>query len=398
MNSRLRGALVVALIAIAACGRPPQEATPAAKAAAAAPPQISGPSGAAASTTPSYFTVPPEQLAHLEIAPVKRTAFTTELRTTGTVDWANDNTTQAITQVSGPITRIVVDFGTQVKTDQPLLYVASPDITGAFSTYRKAVNHLALEKQNLDRSKDLLDHKAIAQRDFEQAQADYNDAQTDVQTALQALKILGVPEKEVTDAAQQGTTVRPELPMRAPLPGTIVQKLVNPGQVIQAGSTIAFVISDVSTVWVQAHVYEKDLRDVRMEDTAEVRSASFPDVFRGRVTYIGNALDPATRTTPVRIVTANPHGFLKKDQFVDVVIRDKATRDVLAVPTSAVLYDTENLPFVYVQAEPGKFGQRQVTIGTQQNGMTEITQGLTEADHIVARGSLFLQFANSFKS
>jgi cobalt-zinc-cadmium efflux system membrane fusion protein len=398
MNSRLRGALVVALIAIAACGRPPQEATPAAKAAAAAPPQTSGPSGAAASTTPSYFTVPPEQLAHLEIAPVKRTAFTTELRTTGTVDWANDNTTQAITQVSGPITRIVVDFGTQVKTDQPLLYVASPDITGAFSTYRKAVNHLALEKQNLDRSKDLLDHKAIAQRDFEQAQADYNDAQTDVQTALQALKILGVPEKEVTDAAQQGTTVRPELPMRAPLPGTIVQKLVNPGQVIQAGSTIAFVISDVSTVWVQAHVYEKDLRDVRMEDTAEVRSASFPDVFRGRVTYIGNALDPATRTTPVRIVTANPHGFLKKDQFVDVVIRDKATRDVLAVPTSAVLYDTENLPFVYVQAEPGKFGQRQVTIGTQQNGMTEITQGLTEADHIVARGSLFLQFANSFKS
>ena len=399
MNFRLRGALVVALIAIAACGRRSQEETPASKAAAAAPPQASGPAGAAQAPSPSYFTVPPEQLAHLEIAPVKRTAFTTELRTTGTVDWANDNTTQAITQVSGPITRIVVDFGTQVKTDQPLLYVASPDITGAFSTYRKAVNHLALEKQNLDRSKDLLDHKAIAQRDFEQAQADYNDAQTDVQTALQALKILGVPEKEVTDAAQQGTTVRPELPMRAPLPGTIVQKLVNPGQVIQAGSTIAFVISDVSTVWVQAHVYEKDLREVRMEDTAEVRSASFPDdVFRGRVTYIGNALDPATRTTPVRIVTANPHGFLKKDQFVDVVIRDRATRDVLAVPTSAVLYDTENLPFVYVQAEPGKFGQRQVTIGTQQNGMTEITQGLTDADHIVARGSLFLQFANSFKS
>jgi cobalt-zinc-cadmium efflux system membrane fusion protein len=398
MNLRLRGALIVALIAIAACGRPSQEVTPAAKAAAAAPPQKPATSGAAAATSPSYFTVPPEQLAHLEIAPVKRTAFTTELRTTGTVDWDNDHTTQAITQVSGPITRIVVDFGTQVKTDQPLLYVASPDITGAFSTYRKAVNHLALEKQNLDRSKDLLDHKAIAQRDFEQAQADYNDAQTDVQTTLQALKILGVTEREVQDAAQQGTTVRPELPMRAPLPGTIVQKLVNPGQVIQAGSTIAFVISNVSTVWVQAHVYEKDLREVRMEDAAEVRSASFQDVFSGRVTYIGNALDPATRTTPVRIVTANPHGFLKKDQFVDVVIRDKATRDVLAVPTSAVLYDNENLPFVYVQVEPGKFGQRQVVIGTQQNNMTEITQGLAEADHIVTQGSLFLQFANSFRS
>lgn len=397
MNFGLRTALVAATIAIAACGGRPKEETPATKAAAAAPPQTSAASAPAATPSPTYFTVPPDQLSHLEIAPVKRTTFAIELRTTGTVDWDSDHTTQAITQVSGPITRIVVDFGTQVKTDQALLYVASPDITGAFSTYRKAVNRLALEKQNLDRSKDLLDHKAIAQRDFEQAQADYNDAQTDVQTALQALKILGVPEREVTDAAQQGTTVRPELPMRSPLPGTIVQKLVNPGQVIQSGSTIAFVISNVSTVWVQAHVYEKDLREVRMNDAADVRSASFPDVFKGRVTYIGNQLDAATRTTPVRIVTANPHGFLKKDQFVDVVIHDKANRDVLVVPTSAVLYDTENLPFVYVQAEPGKFGQRQVTTGTQQDGMTEITQGLTEADHVVTQGSLFLQFANSYK-
>lgn len=396
MNSRLRTALVAALFAIAACGGSHEE-KPAAQAAAAAPAQPSGGYGQAATQSARYFTVPQEQLSHLEIAPVKRTAFTTELKTTGTVDWDNDHTTQAITQVSGPITRIVVDFGTQVKTEQPLLYVASPDITGAFSTYRKAVNRQTLAKQNLDRSKDLLDHKAIAQRDFEQVQAEYNDAQTDVQTALQALKILGVPEREVTDAAQQNTTVRPELPMRAPLSGTIVQKLVNPGQVIQAGTTIAFVISNVSTVWVQAHVYEKDLREVRMNDTAEVRSASFPDVFNGRVTYIGNQLDAATRTTPVRIVTANPHGFLKKDQFVDVVIHDKATRDALVVPTSAVLYDTENLPFVYVQVEPGKFGQRQVSTGAQQNGMTEVTQGLTETDHIVTQGSLFLQFANSYK-
>jgi cobalt-zinc-cadmium efflux system membrane fusion protein len=397
MNTRQRGALVASLLIIAACSGRSRDEKPAEKAAAAAPPQTSGTAGAAASTAPAYFSVPEEQLSHLEIAPVKRTAFAMNLKGTGTVDWDNDHTTQAITQVSGPITRILVDFGTQVTAGQPLLYVASPDITGAFSTYRKAVNRLALAKQNLERSRDLLEHKAIAQRDFEQVQADYNDAQTDVQTALQALKILGVPEKEVTDAEQQSATVRPELPMRAPLSGTIVQKLVNPGQLIQAGTTTAFVISNVSTVWVQAHVYEKDLREVRTGDAAEVRSASFPDVFKGQVTYIGNMLDPATRTTPVRIVTTNPHGFLKKDQFVDVVIHDKGTRDVLVVPTSAVLYDTENLPFVYIQVEPGKFGQRQITIGAQQNGMTEVTQGLAEGDHVVTEGSLFLQFANSYK-
>jgi membrane fusion protein, heavy metal efflux system len=388
MNIRLPGALAVSMITLAGCGNRSQATPAGAQAAAAAP---------ADSTTPGYFTVPQEQLAHLDIAPVKRIAFVSDLKATGTVDWDNDHTTQAITQVSGPITRIMVDFGTSVAVNQPLLYVASPDITGAFSTYRKAVNRLALAKQNLERNRDLLEHKAIAQRDWEQVQADYNDAQTDVQTALQALKIFGVPEKEVTDAEQQNTTVRPELPMRSPIAGTVVQKLVQPGQVIQGGATTAFVISNVSTVWVQAHVYEKDLRNVRDGDPADVQSASFPDIFKGKVTYIGNQLDAATRTTPVRIVTANPHGFLKKDQFVDIVIHDKATRDVIVVPTSAVLNDSENLPFVYVQVEPGKFGQRQITIGAQQNGMTEVTQGLKESERVVTQGSLFLQFANSYK-
>jgi cobalt-zinc-cadmium efflux system membrane fusion protein len=206
-----------------------------------------------------------------------------------------------------------------------------------------------------------------------------------------------VSAAEIGDAEKDNATVRPELPMRSPIAGTVVQKLVNPGQLIQAGATTAFVISNVSTVWVQAHVYEKDLRSVRVGDAAEVRAPSFPDVFSGKVGYVGNMLDPATRTTPVRVVTANPGGFLKKDQFVDVVIRDKASHDALVVPTSAVLYDAENLPFVYVQVEPGKFAQRQIRLGPQQNGETEVTQGLSESEKVVTQGSLFLQFANSYK-
>ncbi len=385
MTNWIRGSLLPILAACAACGGGAHEPTPASSAAAAAP------------GVPGYFTVPEEQLAHIEVAPARRTAFATEIKTTGTVDWDNDHTSQAITQVSGPITRILYDTGVHVTQGQPLLYVTSADITGAFSTYRKARNRLALAKQNLDRNKDLLDHKAIAPRDFEQVQADYNDADTDVETALEALKILGVSEKEAADAELQTRTVRPELPMRAPITGTIVQKLVNPGQVIQAGSTTAFVISNVETVWVQAHVYEKDLRSLRVGDAADVKSSVFTDVFAGRVGYIGSMLDPATRTTPVRIVTTNPNGFLKKDQFVDVTIRDKATHDALVVPTPAILYDAENLPFVYVRVETGKFAQRQVTLGTQQNGQTEITQGVKDGDPVVTQGSLFLQFANTYK-
>jgi membrane fusion protein, heavy metal efflux system len=389
MTHAVRALILVCAVAVPACGHRDQPSA-AEKAAAAAPP-------AASASTPAYFSVPAEQMSHLQVVPVRSSRFETELRTTGTVDWDNDHTTQAITQVSGPITRILVDTGTRVTAGQPLLYVASPDVTAAFANYRKAQNKVDLAKRNLDRSRDLLEHKAIAQRDFEQQQADSNDAVTDLETAAQALRIFGVPPKEIEAAAQQSDTVRPELPMRSPITGTVVQKLVSPGQVIQAGSTNAFVISNVGTVWVQAHVYEQDLSKVRVGDAADVKSAAYPTAFHGKVTYIGSMLDPATRTTPVRIVTANPGGELKKDQFVDVVLHDKTERQALVVPTTAVLYDPENLPFVYVQVEPGKFAQRPITLGAQHGDVTEVVKGVGESDRVVAQGSLFLQFANSYQ-
>jgi cobalt-zinc-cadmium efflux system membrane fusion protein len=291
-----------------------------------------------------------------------------------------------------------VDTGVQVVAGQPLLYVASADITGAIAAYRKARNRLDLARHNLDRNRDLLEHKAISQRDYEAVQADYNDAETDVETSLQALHIFGVTTQDVQQAEQQNVPIRPELPMRSPIAGTIVQKLVSPGQVIQAGTTTAFVVSNVSTVWVQGHVYEKDLRLVRVGDMADVRSPSFADTFEGKVTYVGDMLDPATRTTPIRIVTKNPHGFLKKDQFVNVTLHDKATHESLVVPTSAVLYDDENMPFVYVQVEPGKFAQRLVRLGAQHDDITEVAEGLKEGEGVVSQGSVFLQFANTYRS
>lgn len=108
-------------------------------------------------------------------------------------------------------------------------------------------------------------------------------------------------------------------------------------------------------------------------------------------------LDPATRTTPVRITTANPNGFLKKDLFVDVVIHTKTDQNVLAVATSAVLFDADNLPFVYVQADGNKFAQRQITTGAQQDGKFQILSGLKAGERVVSEGAVFLQFANTYQ-
>ena len=242
----------------------------------------------------------------------------------------------------------------------------------------------------------MLDHKAIAARDLEAAEADYNDAATDVQDALGALKIFGVSLEDLADAEHQDTPIRPELAMRAPIAGMVVQKLVSPGQVIQAGATIGFVISDVSTVWVQGHIYENDLASVHVGDEVDARSRSMSGTFQGTVQYIDHLIDPATRTTLVRIVTKNPGGVLRKDLFMDIELHDRTRRDVIAVPVAAVLYDEQNLPFVYVQVESGKFAQRLVKLGTRQGDQIEIVDGLKAGERIVSQGSLFLQFANTF--
>lgn len=343
----------------------------------------------------ALFQVPQNQLAHLKIVQVKKTVWSSTIHTTGTVDWDADHTTQAITQVDGPISKLLVDTGAVVAADQPLLYVSSPDVATAISTYKKAKNRQDFSKRTLDRSKDLLEHKVIATKDYEAAEQDYNDSGAEVENDLQALKIFGVTQQELDEAQRQGVPINPQLAVRSPIAGVVVQKLVSPGLVIQAGMTACFTISDVSTVWVQGHIYDRDLESIHVGDTVEQTNASFPQTFRGTVAYIGALIDPATRTTPVRIVTQNPQGVLKKDMFLDATIHTKSARTVLSVPTSAILRNDENLPFVYVEAQPGQFAQRLVTLGAQQGDETEITSGCQPGEKIVAEGSVFLQFSNT---
>jgi cobalt-zinc-cadmium efflux system membrane fusion protein len=352
---------------------------------------------AAKTAQPGLFTLPPEQLSHVSVVPVRRMSWPVAVHTTGTVDWDADHTTQAITQVNGPIARILVDTGTPVKAGDPLLYVSSPDVANATAVYRKARNQETLAQRVQDRMKELLDRGAIAVKDYEASEASYNDARTDVQNSLQALRIFGITAQEMDQADQQGTAIRTELAVRSPISGVVVQKLVSPGMLIQAGVTVCFMISDISTVWVQGHVFDRDLPTVRVGDAVEETNPSFDGNFRGAVAYIGAFVDPATRTTPVRIVTQNPKGLLKKDMFVEAVIGASAQSNVMAVPVSAVLRDDKNEPMVYVQVEPGKFAQRPVTIGTQQNGMVAIAGGLTDRDNVVSDGSLFIQFASTIQ-
>jgi membrane fusion protein, heavy metal efflux system len=346
---------------------------------------------------PGLFTLQPDQMSHLKTTQVRTATWQMAVHTTGTVDWDADHTTQAITQVNGPITRILVDQGTPVQKDQPLLYVSSPDIANAVSAYRKARNREAYNKRIVDRMKELLDRGAIATKDYQSSEADYNDASTDVQNSRQALRIFGISAQDIDAAEKQGTPVATEVAVRSPISGVIVQKMVSPGQVVQAGQTVCFSISDVSTVWVQGHIFDRDLPSVKSGDPVDETNPSLNRSFRGTISYIGTFVDPDTRTTPVRIVTHNPGGLLKKDMFVDAVVHTGARSHTLVVPVSSVLRDDKNEPIVFVEREPGKFAQRSITTAGQQDGLMAVSSGLQEGETIVSDGSLFLQFANTIK-
>ncbi len=339
------------------------------------------------------FTVSAEQQTHLKVVPVERASWFTTIHTTGTVDWDADHTTQAITQVNGPISHILVDLGSKVKAGDPLLYVSSPDVTNAISTYRKARNREALAKRILDRNRELLERGALAGKDFEGSQADYNDATTDVENSLQALHIFGITRDEIEQADKQGVAISPNLAVRSPIDGVVVQKLISPGQLIEAGSTACFAISDVSTVWVQGHIFDRDLLAVHSGDPVEETNPAFARNFRGEVSYVGASVDPATRTTPVRIVTHNPEGLLKKDMFVDAAIRTATRSNMLVVPLAAVLHDEQNEPMVYAEVSPGKYAKRLVQVGEQRDNQVEIRSGLQSGERVVSDGSLFVQFA-----
>ena len=343
--------------------------------------------------TANLFTLPSDQIAHLQIAPVVKGSLPRVLRLTGAVAYNAFTTTPVFSAVGGPVRDILVTPGDFVRAGQTLLDVNSPDYSAARSAYLKAKDAYALADKNYQRAVDLLAHKAIAERDAQQAESERSQAQADVESSTDTLRALGISDPDAM-AKAAGTL---QVPVRAPVAGEIVERLVGPGQLLQAGTTQCFTISDTSTVWVLVNVYQSDLGSVRIGDTVDITTDAYPDVFRGRISYLAPALDPTTRTLQARIITENPGHKLKKDMYVTATVRAGAVANALLVPDAAVLRDTENMPFVYVQNGSNQFARRLVTVGDSSGGHTQITSGLNDGDRVVGDGSLFVQFQNSLQ-
>lgn len=339
------------------------------------------------------FTIPRDQMSHVQVLTIHPTTLTRSLRLTGAVAYNSFRTTPVITQVSGLVSRVVVAPGQKVTQGQPMLYVASPDYSQLRTNYLKAKDAYALAQKAYARAQDLYQHHAIAEQALEQAASAEVQAGGDLAAAQAALKVMGIADPDALVQAPPSF----EVPVKAPIGGLVVEQDVSAGQLIQPGSTQCFMISDISSVWVLVNVYQKDLPFVHVGDPVTIQTDSYPDIFNGRISYVAASLDPTTRTLQARIDTPNRGDKLKKDMYVTATVQAGRIQNAIALPDAAVLRDSENQPFVYVMASPNQFGRRSVTLGESLDGRTEITSGLKSGDQVIGDGSLFLQFANSLQ-
>jgi len=386
--ARVVGALG-ALSAVCACGR--SEA-----------PAASTPSGPRQQEQ-SVVTLPPDspQLKQISVEPVQLADMPTdELVAPARVIPNPNRISRLLPQVQGRVTRVMAQLGDSVEQGQPLVELDSPDADAAISTFlqtqaaeRQAEATLAKARADLARATDLYEYKAIAEKDLLSARNDLTQATEALETtraardqARRKLELLGLTPK----ASRQPVFVR------APFSGKIIEVNVSPGEYRAAISfhtdTTAplMTIADLSTVWVSAEVPEPSVRLIHVGEPVSISFVSFPDEsFTGKVTRIGDVLDPQTRTLKVLVELPNPQGRLRPEMFGSLRLLGPK-RMVPVVPPGAIVQEYGQ-SLVFVERKPGQFERRQVSTGLRVGAAVAVLSGVQTGDRVITDGAVLLK-------
>jgi cobalt-zinc-cadmium efflux system membrane fusion protein len=345
-----------------------------------------------AADTPHNVTLTAEQQQRIQLYTVQASQFHTTVDTTGIVDYDQNGSTPVLAPFSGSVGKLLVTLGQKVSKGQGLATVASPDFAAAAGAYRKAVAAAQAADQLAATDKDLFSNHALSQRENDQAQSDATGADSDRDAALQALQGLNVDPQTIADIRDGKSVSYAMGVIRSPIAGIVVEKSINPGELLSAGDTQCFTVADLSHVWVMAQIFDADLQSVRVGDSAEVESGAGTKTFAGTVANVSPEVDPDTQSVLARVVVENPGDFLKKQMYVGVRIRSSDAQSGLLVPVSAILRDDENLPFVYVVVADGSYARRPVDLGYRDGDRMVITSGINVGDKVVVDGGIFLRF------
>jgi membrane fusion protein, copper/silver efflux system len=304
-------------------------------------------------------------MVEAELAPGQRT-----IRTTGNVAYDETRLTTVTPKFMGFVERLHVDFtGQAVRKGQPLLEIFSPELVAAQEELLAAVR---MEKQLRESGS-----AAVTER-----------SALLVEAARRRLLLWDISPAQVQQIERSGQTRR-TLTLHAPFGGFVVEKMVQAGQAVETGMPL-YRLADLSRVWVEADVYEQDLRFVRLGETVQVEVAAYPgEPLRGVVSYIYPEVRMETRTARVRVELANPGNRIKPGMYATVGIQTPSAERVVVVPRDAVMHSGTHA-MVFVEESPGLYRPREVQVGADIGGRTQILSGLLVGEKVVNRANFLL--------
>ena len=315
-------------------------------------------------------------------AKAEKRALPTIVNANGVITPDVNRTSHVTSLGAGRVVDLKAKLGDNVKKGQTLLVISSPDLAGSFADFQKAKADEVLARKALERAQMLYQRGAIAAKDLEAAQDTEDKAKVDVETAEHRIRILGA------DPAHPS----PLIELKAPVSGTIVEQNVAAAEGIKSldNTPNLFTIADLGQVWVVCDVFENDLGELHLGDSADIRLNAFPDrVFKGRVTDISRVLDPNTRSAKVRIVLPNSDGSLRSGMFAVATFRSRKLTDRVVVPATAVmrLHDKD-----WIFRKEGDKQFRKIAVqadGLAPDGMQEVRQGVNPGDEVVTNALEF---------
>jgi cobalt-zinc-cadmium efflux system membrane fusion protein len=351
----------------------------------------------------------PSELASITIEPVSQRVFRNEHVTEGKIAVDEDHATPVFSPYAGRVTKLLAKAGDHVDAGQPLFVIeatdnvqAQNDFITALTALNKAKSQFELAQIQNKRAQDLFAGKAIPLKDAQTAEATFVQAQNDVRSgeiALEAvrnrMRILGFNDDQIATFERQNR-INPETIIPAPIAGTIVQRKIGPGQYVQTGATDpAFVIGDLSTVWVTAFVREAEAPAVAVGQEMTFALLAYPSrTFTARVNYVAAAIDPATRRLTVRATVDNKDGVFKPEMFANVTIYSTSDESSVAVPKQALIYEG-NQARVWVANADNSLELRQVKTGLASGELVAVRGNIGPSDKVVTKGSLFIDRAAS---
>ena len=310
----------------------------------------------------------------------------------------------------GVIESVGVTLGARVARGQTLLSYDNVELGALIGDYlsevaaqRQAEADLEVRQLSVERAEALIKLEAVAQQTLEFRRAEFKNAQAAVTS--QRARVAKIEEQihrfGLSDADLAGLTpeegrsghrTASHTVVRAPFAGVVTKFDIAAGELVEPDREL-MTVTDISSVWVLADVYEKDIAKVRVNSSVDIRVDTYPDrVFVGRVTYVSDIIDPQTRTAKVRCVVENPDGALKLDMFAKVSVPTNDNREALTVPAAAI-QQIDGQSVVFVRQTASRFERRNVEVGNTAGDVVEIRSGIRVGEVIAGAGSFYLKTA-----